>query len=101
MKERDAGKCKQTMGQYFFDRREGKCKPFVYSGCGGNNNRFNSYTSCERTCMKKDNMSKYKEAKSILDTVCIFNLYNIKYKTCLFQILILYFISKNESNYQI
>ena len=51
--------------------------------------------------MKKDNMSKYKEAKSILDTVCIFNLYNIKYKTCLFQILILYFISKNESNYQI
>ena len=43
MQERDDGKCKQTMGQYFFDRREGKCKPFVYSGCGGNDNRFNSY----------------------------------------------------------
>ena len=78
MQERDAGQCKQTMGQYFFDRREGKCKPFVYSGCGGNNNRFNSYTSCERICMKKDNMSKYTEEKSILDTASIFIISNIR-----------------------
>ena len=81
MQERDAGKCKQTMGQYFFDRREGKCKPFVYSGCGGNDNRFNSYTSCERTCTKKDNMSKFEESKSSLNTFDIFFYMIFKYKT--------------------
>ena len=81
MQERDAGKCKQTMGQYFFDRREGKCKPFVYSGCGGNDNRFNSYPSCERTCTKKDNMSKFKESKSSLNTFDIFFNMIFKYKT--------------------
>ena len=96
MQERDAGQCKQTMGQYFFDRREGKCKPFVYNGCGGNDNRFNSYTSCERACTKKDNMSKYKESKSVLDTL-FQNLENLSS----FLILILYFISKNKSDYQI
>ncbi|XP_060666607.1 PI-stichotoxin-She2b-like [Drosophila nasuta] len=33
-----------------FDYTTGQCVPFVYGGCGGNNNRFESREQCEFLC---------------------------------------------------
>lgn len=36
--------------KYFYDRQDGVCKPFMYGGCGGNDNRFDSKQECEQQC---------------------------------------------------
>lgn len=33
--------------------RSGKCKPFLYGGCGGNANNFRSKELCEKFCLEK------------------------------------------------
>jgi len=38
--------------KYFYDRQDGVCKQFMYSGCGGNDNRFDSKQECERQCFE-------------------------------------------------
>ncbi|KAH7680374.1 kunitz/Bovine pancreatic trypsin inhibitor domain protein, partial [Aphelenchoides avenae] len=35
---------------YHYSRGSGKCEKFVYSGCSGNDNRFQSEDACERFC---------------------------------------------------
>ena len=39
------------MMRYFYDYRRGACEMVLYSGCGGNSNRFLTRHSCERTCL--------------------------------------------------
>ncbi|EYC10510.1 hypothetical protein Y032_0055g2595 [Ancylostoma ceylanicum] len=36
---------------YYYDRALRRCEPFVYSGCGGNENNFVSYRDCKRGCI--------------------------------------------------
>lgn len=36
--------------QWYYDRREGSCQAFKFSGCGGNGNRFSSKEECEKQC---------------------------------------------------
>jgi hypothetical protein len=31
----DAGPCKAYIPRYFYDKAEGKCKEFIWGGCGG------------------------------------------------------------------
>jgi hypothetical protein len=38
--------------QFFYDSRVNRCAPFVYSGCGGNANRFSSMWECTQNCGK-------------------------------------------------
>uniref|UniRef100_V5HYP7 Putative tick kunitz 84 n=1 Tax=Ixodes ricinus TaxID=34613 RepID=V5HYP7_IXORI len=37
-----------------FDVDEGNCTKFVYGNFGGNNNRFDSYEECNKTCPAKN-----------------------------------------------
>ncbi|CAF1272537.1 unnamed protein product [Rotaria sp. Silwood1] len=46
----DIGPCKASIEQYFFNAQLGSCQIFFWGGCGGNQNRFNSLSECERTC---------------------------------------------------
>lgn len=46
----DSGNCTDNYVAFFFDTRTRKCTPFTYTGCGGNDNRFNSEEQCERQC---------------------------------------------------
>ncbi|EMP26258.1 Tissue factor pathway inhibitor [Chelonia mydas] len=48
----DRGLCKANEKRFFYDHSTGKCHPFSYSGCGGNENNFTSKNSCLRTCKK-------------------------------------------------
>ncbi|KAG1962196.1 WAP four-disulfide core domain protein, partial [Pimephales promelas] len=48
----ESGMCLAYMPMWGFDFAAGKCVSFIYGGCGGNDNRFNSKKECEESCMK-------------------------------------------------
>nr|ACV66786.1 serine protease inhibitor 2 [Rana chensinensis] len=35
---------------YYYDKETGTCKPFIYGGCGGNKNNFDTQEDCEASC---------------------------------------------------
>uniref|UniRef100_A0A0N4ZTJ0 Elongation factor Ts, mitochondrial n=1 Tax=Parastrongyloides trichosuri TaxID=131310 RepID=A0A0N4ZTJ0_PARTI len=39
---------------YFFDTETSQCLPFMYKGCGGNINRYNSASECSSACIPMD-----------------------------------------------
>ncbi|XGW02649.1 hypothetical protein V3C99_014581 [Haemonchus contortus] len=46
----EVGTCKETYPVYYFDRITKSCRPFSYTGCGGNDNRFLTLTQCQGLC---------------------------------------------------
>ncbi|NWV44021.1 TFPI1 inhibitor, partial [Grantiella picta] len=48
----DRGLCRAKELRFFFNYSTGRCRPFSYSGCGGNENNFISRKSCLRICKK-------------------------------------------------
>lgn len=46
----DSGACGKDMVRVFYDHETRTCKPFSYTGCGGNANRFLSVKNCYRIC---------------------------------------------------
>ena len=49
-KPADGGKCMGYFPKFYFDASQGKCKEFIYGGCGGNENMFDILAECEKTC---------------------------------------------------
>lgn len=47
---KDGGNCTDYTVKYFFDMEYGGCSRFWYSGCGGNENRFETIDDCKNTC---------------------------------------------------
>uniref|UniRef100_A0A915C8V4 Papilin n=1 Tax=Parascaris univalens TaxID=6257 RepID=A0A915C8V4_PARUN len=47
---KEVGMCRASIEQYYFDVRSGQCELFIYGGCGGNENRFETIEDCRRTC---------------------------------------------------
>lgn len=54
----DRGLCRAKELRFFYNFSTGRCRPFSYSGCGGNENNFISRKSCLRTCKKGFNKKK-------------------------------------------
>lgn len=48
----DKGLCRAKETRFFYNYSTGRCRPFNYSGCGGNENNFTSRKSCLRICKK-------------------------------------------------
>ncbi|NXK91279.1 TFPI1 inhibitor, partial [Formicarius rufipectus] len=48
----DRGLCRAKELRFFYNYATGRCRPFSYSGCGGNENNFTSKKSCLRICKK-------------------------------------------------
>ena len=46
----DPGLCKAAFSRWYFDTNTGTCEPFVYGGCGGNENNFETLGDCESSC---------------------------------------------------
>ncbi|XP_072115973.1 amyloid beta (A4) precursor protein a isoform X1 [Mobula birostris] len=46
----ETGPCRAMMPRWYFDISEGKCAQFIYGGCGGNRNNFDSEEYCLSVC---------------------------------------------------
>ncbi|KAM9669524.1 tissue factor pathway inhibitor isoform 1-T1 [Dama dama] len=48
----DRGLCQANVTRFYYNSVIGKCRPFNYSGCGGNENNFISKKACLRACQR-------------------------------------------------
>ncbi|XP_021208385.1 chymotrypsin inhibitor SCI-III-like [Bombyx mandarina] len=46
------GLCMASIQSYTYNQGTKKCEIFIYGGCGGSKNRFNTITECENECLK-------------------------------------------------
>uniref|UniRef100_A0A3B5MP43 BPTI/Kunitz inhibitor domain-containing protein n=1 Tax=Xiphophorus couchianus TaxID=32473 RepID=A0A3B5MP43_9TELE len=42
----DSGPCHAMLERWYFVPKQGRCAPFLFGGCGGNRNNFNSEEYC-------------------------------------------------------
>lgn len=47
----DSGPCFAHFEKYFFNKKSRKCEKFVYGGCLGNENRFDTEEECQKSCL--------------------------------------------------
>lgn len=57
-KQYDSGPCQKNVIRWFYDRRDGVCKEFIYGGCEGNENRFDSQYECQTKCWNSQDICK-------------------------------------------
>ncbi|KAM4736112.1 collagen alpha-6(VI) chain-like isoform 2-T3 [Anableps anableps] len=50
---KNSGACKKFTIMWFYDSKNARCSRFLYSGCGGNQNRFGTREECEDACLRK------------------------------------------------
>ena len=48
----ETGYCRASIPSWYYDSGEGRCKTFIYGGCGGNANRFATKDACQQRCGK-------------------------------------------------
>nr|CAD2164986.1 unnamed protein product [Meloidogyne enterolobii] len=46
------GNCGEALQRYFYDSESDRCRTFYFTGCGGNENKFETLIDCERICKK-------------------------------------------------
>ena len=54
----DKGPCKAKIKRWYFDPAFGECKEFIYGGCKGNANNFETYKECSDSCLMNKKSSK-------------------------------------------
>lgn len=47
----ETGPCRAFLRNYFFNSSTQQCEEFIYGGCGGNKNRFETLEECKKTCV--------------------------------------------------
>lgn len=53
------GPCEGYYPQWYYDRERKTCSQFIYGGCLGNNNKFETREECQNLCVKDDSAGKY------------------------------------------
>ena len=48
--EPETGPCKGGFRKFFYNSTTNQCELFIYGGCGGNDNRFDTRSECISTC---------------------------------------------------
>ncbi|KHJ95481.1 Kunitz/Bovine pancreatic trypsin inhibitor domain protein [Oesophagostomum dentatum] len=48
------GKCRAALRRYGYDSTLKKCVSFIYGGCEGNANRFETMEDCQSSCEQQD-----------------------------------------------
>ncbi|CAM1154778.1 SPINT3 (predicted) [Pycnogonum litorale] len=47
----EEGVCRGYFPKFYFDCKTNTCKGFIYGGCGGNNNRYDTIEKCKEACL--------------------------------------------------
>ncbi|XP_062861822.1 tissue factor pathway inhibitor a isoform X2 [Trichomycterus rosablanca] len=63
------GHCNSEHKRFYFDPSTNRCSMFLYSGCGGNKNRFSSKRRCLMTCTKDGRRDKQIRIKTKLSNI--------------------------------
>ncbi|XP_013793717.1 proteinase inhibitor-like [Limulus polyphemus] len=45
------GPCEAYIPSYYYDPKTHQCKTFIYGGCAGNGNRYESLADCLASCL--------------------------------------------------
>jgi hypothetical protein len=53
----ERGPCRGYLKKYGYDSGSNSCKTFIFGGCSGNKNNFNSIQDCRHKCVLKDGES--------------------------------------------
>lgn len=53
------GPCKAYIPRYWYNKRTNQCERFIYGGCQGNQNNFETIEECERRCKRRDSCKFY------------------------------------------
>ncbi|XP_028823049.1 collagen alpha-1(VII) chain isoform X2 [Denticeps clupeoides] len=51
----DEGSCSRFTLRWYFNSESSACRPFIYSGCGGNANSYTHLEECEQLCLPSGN----------------------------------------------
>lgn len=46
------GNCRAAIPRYYYNSKSGECEMFLYGGCDGNENNFETKEECENKCKK-------------------------------------------------
>ncbi|CAD6192838.1 unnamed protein product [Caenorhabditis auriculariae] len=61
------GDCKQSVRQFWYNAETRTCESFLYTGCQGNNNRFNSLNECQSYCRNINAEPKCSQGRAYVD----------------------------------
>ncbi|XP_012612632.1 tissue factor pathway inhibitor 2 [Microcebus murinus] len=54
----DEGPCRAQVPSYYYDRYTQSCRQFMYGGCEGNANNFETWEACDDACWRIDKVPK-------------------------------------------
>uniref|UniRef100_A0AC11BR47 Uncharacterized protein n=1 Tax=Ovis aries TaxID=9940 RepID=A0AC11BR47_SHEEP len=54
---KEAGPCMALFHRWWYDKTNNTCSSFIYGGCRGNNNNFQSQAVCQSACSTKGSNS--------------------------------------------
>ncbi|KAL2777377.1 tissue factor pathway inhibitor 2 isoform 3 precursor [Daubentonia madagascariensis] len=54
----DEGPCRAQIPSYYYDRYTQSCRQFMYGGCEGNANNFETWEACDEACWRIEKVPK-------------------------------------------
>ncbi|KAG1650386.1 Papilin [Nymphon striatum] len=74
---KEVGSCVEYQERYYYDDNEKRCRRFIYGGCDGNENNFQTRESCEASCISAvpTTAPDFKTGKSFILQLIIMNKY--------------------------
>lgn len=70
----DSGNCDDSITAYYYDAQHQMCQAFIYGGCDGNANKFQTEEQCERLCGKFHGQGKKLHIKNFDTSIVVFSL---------------------------